>query len=202
MTLDAQLEALLFLSSHSMSLAKLAEMTSASADEVRAAVERLVERYHGEGSGLRLVRHAQSVQLATAPELSKLVTALLKDEQRSELTKPALETLTIILYRGPMTKAELDTIRGVNCSLILRNLLIKGLIETADGGGALAHYQVTFDFLRFLGVERVNDLPDYDKLHTDDHIDKLLNPSVPTDGNADAGEPETVDQSESMPPAQ
>jgi chromosome segregation and condensation protein ScpB len=90
----------------------------------------------------------------------------------------------------------------VNCSLILRNLLIKGLIETADGGGALAHYQVTFDFLRFLGVERVNDLPDYDKLHTDDHIDKLLNPSVPTDGNADAGEPETVDQSESMPPAQ
>jgi segregation and condensation protein B len=106
MTLDAQLEALLFLSSHSMSLAKLAEMTSASADEVRAAVERLVERYHGEGSGLRLVRHAQSVQLATAPELSKLVTALLKDEQRSELTKPALETLTIILYRGPMTSTR------------------------------------------------------------------------------------------------
>ncbi len=186
MTIDAHLEALLFLSNHPMSLAKLAELADASTDEVRAALDRIDERFSGEGTGIRLVRHAQSVQLATAPELSKLVLALQKDEQRAELTKPALETLTIIVYRGPISKAELDTIRGVNCSLILRNLMIKGLIETADSPGAVTRYQVSFDFLRHLGVQRVEDLPDFDKLHSDEHIEKLLNPSVPQDGNAES----------------
>lgn len=187
MTLEAKIEALLFNSSHPLSLAKLAQLTGAPPSDVNAAVTALGGRLQAEARGIRLIRHAQSVQLATSADASGLIAAFLKDEQRAELTKPGLEALTIIAYRGPIAKSELDVIRGVNCSLILRNLLIKGLVETADGPAALGtRYQVTFDFLRFLGVEQVSELPEYEKLHTDEFIDKLLHPPVPKE--TDVGE--------------
>ena len=193
MTLAAKIEALMFTSSHPIGLAKLAQLTGADVEDVKVAADELAGTLDGGERGIRLIRHAQSVQLATAPDAAKLISAFQKDEQRAELTKPALETLTIITYRGPISKAELDTIRGVNCSLILRNLLIKGLIETAEGSTSTGQrYQVTFDFIRYLGVERVEDLPEYEKLHSDEHIDKLLHPVIPTESKAEA-DPDQVE---------
>lgn len=198
MTLAAKIEALMFVSSHPIGFAKLAQLTGADVDAVKTAVDELAGQLDSGERGIRLIRHAQSVQLATAPDTAKLISAFQKDEQRAELTKPALETLTIITYRGPISKAELDTIRGVNCSLILRNLLIKGLVETADGSTTtVPRYQVTFDFVRYLGIERVEDLPEYEKLHSDEHIEKLLHPKVPVEGETEV-EPESVEAGSEM----
>ena len=95
---------------------------------------------------------------------------MIEEQIISELTQPQLEALTIIAYRGPITKLELETIRGVNCSLILRNLLIKGLI-TANGG----KYQITVKFMQHLGISSVEELPDYDRLSKSETIEEVLN---------------------------
>ena len=104
-----------------------------------------------------------------------VIQEFIKDETTGELSKPSLEALTIIAYRGPVAKIDLDRIRGVNCALILRNLLIRGLIEGKfDKKKNETYYTVTFDFIRFLGLNKINDLPDYVRLHQDETIDRML----------------------------
>ena len=92
-----------------------------------------------------------------------------------ELTRPSIETLTIIAYRGPITKPEIEQIRGVNCSLILRNLLMRGLVEESESVERLQPvYAISADFLRHLGLHAISDLPDYATLHGDEKISQLL----------------------------
>ena len=98
-----------------------------------------------------------------------------------ELTPPSVETLTIIAYRVPITKPAIEQIRGVNCSLILRNLLIRGLIEEHEDKQRLQNtYTISFEFLRHLGVDRVEDLPQYIELHADEIVQQFIQetPSV------------------------
>jgi segregation and condensation protein B len=120
-------------------------------------------------------------QMSTAPDSSKMVKDFLKDEITGELTRPALETLTIVAYRGPISKPDLEQIRGVNCSLILRNLMIKGLVEvkSSDKSGE-ALYNITFDFMRYLGIKKTSELPDYEKLSKNEILEKVLNLSSET----------------------
>lgn len=172
-------EALLFISSHALSAKKLAEQTGCSLEDVRAALQELMEQYRGEGKGVQLNRLGDSYQFATTGETNGVVQAFLEEEEKKELTKPSLETLTIIAYRGPITKAELELIRGVNCSLILRNLLIRGLIEEQfDKQAMITRYQVTFDFLHYLGIREPRELPEYDKLNSDENLQRLLQESA------------------------
>ncbi len=127
---------------------------------------------------MRIVRTGSEVQMMTSPELSKLVRDFLKDELTGDLTRPQLETLTIIAYRQPITKPELEQIRGVNCSLIIRNLLMRGLIETEESKEKFGPvYRVTHELMRLLGITEVRELPDYDTLHTDAHIEAVLDQS-------------------------
>lgn len=92
-----------------------------------------------------------------------------------ELSRPSLETLTIIAYRQPISKMDLDRIRGVNCALILRNLLLHGLIEGKyDKTKDETYYTVTVDFIRFLGISEVSALPDYDRLSHHDSLERVL----------------------------
>ncbi len=113
--------------------------------------------------------------MVTSGESSGLVREFIKDETTGELTRPSLEALTIIAYRGPVSKTDIDRIRGINCSLILRNLLIRGLIEAKrDNKRNETYYDLSFDFLRHLGLNNIKELPDYEKLHQDDTIDKIL----------------------------
>ncbi|MCG2700667.1 SMC-Scp complex subunit ScpB, partial [Candidatus Parcubacteria bacterium] len=96
-------------------------------------------------------------------------------ETTGELSRPSLESLTIIAYRGPVAKIDLDRIRGINCALILRNLLLRGLIEGKyDNKKKETYYSVTFDFIKFLGINNIKELPDYERLNKDDTIDRML----------------------------
>jgi segregation and condensation protein B len=173
--LDSKIESILFIAARPLPLKKLAELVEGSRDEVNAALDRIAGRYNVAGSGIRLLRVADSVQLATSPEHSGLVQDYLKDETTGELTKPSLETLTIIAYRGPISKAELEQVRGVNCSLIIRNLMMRGLIEASgDPGDIMTTFNVTMDFIRFLGVSSIEELPDYDALRSHENVARVL----------------------------
>lgn len=172
--LEHQIESLLFIAGKPLSVRKLADMLHAKPSEITSAADTLLERYK-EDKGIHIMRVDDNYQMATSPAQADLIETFIKSEQTGELTKPSLETLTIIAYRGPITKAELEQIRGVNCSLILRNLLIRGLIEAGfDRKLKITVYQVTLQFLEFLGVSTTRDLPEYEKLHNDVRLRELL----------------------------
>ncbi len=173
--LEAKIEAILFIVAKPLTIKKLADFLEVKPKEVAAAIEELSRRLNGASSGLRLARSGDEVQLMTSPECAGLVRNFVKDEISGELTRPQLETLTVIAYRQPVTKPELEQIRGVNCSLIIRNLLMRGLIEEEEAKEKLGLvYRVSHEFLRFLGLSEVRELPDYEKLHLDQHLISAL----------------------------
>jgi len=111
-----------------------------------------------------LVELDGKVVLRSAPQYTETLEQLRKEELSRDLGKAGLETLSIILYRAPVTRAEVDYIRGVNSTFIIRNLLIRGLIEkTPNPNDARSFlYKPTFSLLSFLGISNINELPEYE----------------------------------------
>lgn len=173
--LTSKLESILFVTNRPLSAKKLADVLGVSPKDVEAALDELFRDYHARGGGITLTRVGKEYQFMTAGENAKAVNEFVREEFTGELTRPSLETLTIIAYRGPITKPELEQIRGVNCSLILRNLMIRGLIESAEDKKILAtRYWITHDFLRYLGIREASELPNFAKLTADMRIDDVL----------------------------
>ena len=162
--LHAKIEALLFFKGEPISIKKIGEILDASEEEVENALQILVE--NKKGSGLVIIRTDSEVALGTSPLASEFLEALRKDELTKELSKAALETLSIILYKQGISRSEIDYIRGVNSSFILRNLLIRGLIEKAqDKNDSRKNiYLPSVDTLRFMGVTNVSELPNYNEV--------------------------------------
>ena len=175
MDIDAQLESILFLSPNAMRTMELATLIGVSEDDVTSALTRLDVVYNAGRRGIRLAQHEGRYRMTTSPESADAVAAFVEDEVHGALTKPQLETVTVIAYRGPITKGDLEHIRGVHCGIILRNLLVRGLIESKEDPTLLQTvYSVSMDFLHTLGVEHIDQLPDYATLHTADVIDRVL----------------------------
>ncbi|MDP3970939.1 MAG: SMC-Scp complex subunit ScpB [bacterium] len=173
--LQAGIEAILFVEAKSISFKRLAKWLNASVEDIKTGVQELSKQFEEAQHGLRILVTNDEVQMATAPEQHDLIASIIKDERTGELTKPSLETLAIIAYRNPVTKAELEMIRGVNCTLILRNLLIRGLItESFDKKRGIDVYDVTTEYLQLLGVGASKDLPNYEKLSRDITIGETL----------------------------
>ncbi len=164
MTLEAQIEAVLFWKSEPISLTKLAQALGKNETEISASLEILEQNL--ENRGVSLIRKNDEVMLGTNPEISSLIEKLTKEELSRDLGRASLETLTTILYKNPISRAEIDYIRGVNSSFILRHLMVRGLVERianpADARSFL--YQPTFELLQNLGVRKVEDLPEYGTL--------------------------------------
>lgn len=174
MKLDQTIEAILFAAGKPLTARKLAELMDVKADEVEDALEVLRERLQ-EGGGLMLQEYGKEFELVTQPEAAEVVKKVIKDEEQAELTRASLEALTILAYRGPMTRPELEQIRGIQSSLILRNLMIRGLVEQKDDERlGQPTYAVTFDFMNHLGLSSVKDLPDYEVLRGNAAISDVL----------------------------
>jgi len=175
MELSTKIEAILFASSKPISMKRLAKLVGEKQAMVEVEVHKMKGEKNTEESGVHLLEHEGFVQLVTNPALTELVGSMTKEEFSGELTRPQLETLTIICYRGPVTKPEIEQIRGVNCSLILRNLMVRGLVrEEEDSARLQPVYTPTADFLRHRGLTTIADLPDYETYHSDERITKLL----------------------------
>ncbi len=187
MNLEQALEAILFYKSEPVGLSKLAEMLSAKEEAVAQALTNLESSLTARG--VVLLTKDGNYLLGTAPEASEIIEKLIKEELSRDLGKAGLETLAIILYEGPVSRAEIDYIRGVNSSFILRNMLVRGLIERVNkpGDARAFLYRPSFDLLRHLGVSRVEDLPDFATIKKE-----LANFRVSSGGENDLEENEKI----------
>lgn len=162
--LEALIEAVLFWRSEPLPVVKLAQAVARPEGEVRDALKALEE--HLTNRGVQLMWKDDEVMLGTSPAAGDLIARLTKEELSHDLGRAGLETLTTILYKNPITRSEIDYLRGVNSSFILRHLLVRGLVERitnpADARGYL--YRPTFQLLQHLGLRRVEDLPEYGTL--------------------------------------
>ncbi|MFH1537238.1 MAG: SMC-Scp complex subunit ScpB [Patescibacteria group bacterium] len=175
MEIKAKIESILFMSKRAVSTKKIADLIGIDKKEVKNLISEMKEEYKQRNSGLTIVTQGERVEMATHPDNNELMRKYLKDERTGELTGPSLETLTIIAYRGPITKAELEMIRGINCSMIIRNLLIRGLInEKMDNKKGVPIYTVSINFVKYLGLSDISELPDYQKLNQDIKLGQIL----------------------------
>ncbi len=168
MNLSTQIEAILFWKGEPIEKKKLESMLKVSFDELETGLNELEKSLTGRG--IRLIRTETELELRTAPEMSDMITAFTKEELVKDLGKAGLETLSIILYRAPVKRNDIDYIRGVNSSFIIRNLLVRGLIERVterEGSGRGFAYKPTIDLLAHLGVSKLEELPDYLKVQAE-----------------------------------
>jgi segregation and condensation protein B len=167
MNLSAKIEAILFWKAEPVSIKKLASLLNVKAEEVKAGLVELENALRGRG--VTLVQTDEDVMLGTAKELSPLIEQLTKDELTRDLGKAGLETLSIVLYQGPISRADIDYIRGVNSQFILRALLIRGLVERVDNPSDARSYlyKPTLDLLSNLGVSKISELPEFDQVKKD-----------------------------------
>jgi segregation and condensation protein B len=161
MNLEAQIEAVLFYKAEPMQKTALAELFSVSLPEVEVALGALAASLTNRG--VQLVLTDTVVQLATASAASALIEQVRKDELRGDIGKAGAETLSIILYRGPISRIEIDRIRGVNSAFIIRNLLIRGLIERKPHptDSRSFTYVITTQLLNQLGITNRESLPEF-----------------------------------------
>ncbi|NCN52501.1 SMC-Scp complex subunit ScpB [Candidatus Parcubacteria bacterium] len=147
-----------------MKIAVLAKFFEVSEDEVRTALEALGERL--KSGAIRLILTDSEAVLATSPQLSETIEKLRKDDLKKDIGKAGAETLAIVLYRGPLSRVEIDRIRGVNSTFILRNLLIRGLVERRanPNDSRSFHYAITPELFAHLGVERREQLPEFEDI--------------------------------------
>ncbi|MFQ5594075.1 MAG: SMC-Scp complex subunit ScpB [Anaerolineae bacterium] len=159
-SITSLIESLLFVADEPVALSDLARTLDVSTKEVGDAVARLSEAYANRG--LRIQRVNGRVQMVTAPETAPTIERFLGLELSGKLSEAAMETLAIIAYRQPITRPQIDVIRGVNSDGVLRTLVARGLIEDVgrlDTVGRPILYGTTFAFLQHFGLESLDDLP-------------------------------------------
>lgn len=164
--LMAALESLLFIYGEPIGLEKIAELLEVEQKEVEEVINGFEIRLKTDNSrGLMLNRINNQIQLATKPDFQKLGEKIIKEEIKENLTPATLETLSIVAYNGPIARSTIDYLRGVNSGYILRNLLVRGLIERYPDPQRpyVFLYNVSFDFLKHMGLAKQEELPEYQK---------------------------------------
>lgn len=164
--LKSIIESLVFASGESISIKKLISISGKKKEEIEKVLDELSTEYKETNRGIQILRNGENISMATAKENGEYVKKLQQSDMDEELSKAALETLSIIAYRGPIGRGALEEIRGVNCSFVLRKLLMRGLIERVDNpdDARTYLYQVAFDLLKKMGIEKVENLPNYEDL--------------------------------------
>jgi len=161
----AELEALLFIHGEPVSYQKIEKVLGLKKEECDSVVEDLKRRFEDRGRGLQLIKNKDKVQLATKPDFNKILEDFVKEELSEDLTPASLEALAIIAYLGPISRAKIEYLRGVNSIVILRSLMIRGLIERSPDpehpSGFV--YEPSFDLMKQLGLASKENLPEYAK---------------------------------------
>ncbi len=174
-SLTRKLEALLFMSPQPVSARELASFLGFPLGEVESALEELSEHYAA-GHGLSLLRSAGGWQMTTAPDLCETVGGFQVNAERLRLSRAALECLAIIAYNQPVTRPEIEEIRGVRSDRVIDTLLRCGLIKSAGRkkeAGAPILYRTTSLFLDLFGLNAIGDLPPLGEYDSDIEVGKL-----------------------------
>ncbi len=161
--LTQHLEAILLFKNEPVSYKELSKILEIDTTELRQVVKDLQTAY--KDRGIVVVTTDDEVSLGTHPEASALIEKIQKEELSRELGRAGLETLAIVAYKGPISRREIDHIRGVNSGFIIRNLLVRGLIERSESetGERSFSYKPTLELWRYLGVTKREELPEFEK---------------------------------------
>lgn len=173
MELESKIEGLLFYKGEDMTISKIVELLKVETEEVNQAILKLEQTL--EGRGLTLIKKDNSICLGISKELSPIIESIRKEELTKDLSKASIETLSIIMYKNGVSRSEIDYIRGVNSSFIIRNLLVRGLIEKIidEKDSRRNIYRPSFDTLSYMGVTSIENLPNYKNIRKD--IDNVIN---------------------------
>lgn len=155
------LESVLFVADEPVTVGQLAETFQIKRSLVRKAIRSLADDYRERG--LRVQFESDRVQMVTAPEVAEHVQRFLGLQLSGKLSMPALETLAIVAYQQPITRPDIEAIRGVNCQGVLKNLTARGLIEAVDRRDTVGRpivYATTFEFLQYFGLGNLEQLPE------------------------------------------
>lgn len=166
--LQNHIEALIFCSPGPIKIADikscLSEMFAADVpdDDILGAISRLEEKYNAEEFAFQINKAAGGYQFLTKPAYQSSISIMLKQQSKRRLSTSALETLSIIAYKQPITKTEVEHIRGVNCDYAVQKLLDKGLVEIrgkSEGVGRPMLYGTTVKFMEYFGINDISELP-------------------------------------------
>ena len=165
MVLEKIIESVLFFLGEPVATSRLCRITDKKESEVYEALS--VLKNNLKERGLALLEKDDKIFLTTSQESSEILKKLQKEELEGELTKAAGEVLSIVIYKNPATRIEIDYIRGVNSSFVLRNLAVRGLVERVicPNDRRMYQYRPSFELLRHLGIENFANLPDYQELN-------------------------------------
>ncbi len=161
----AELEALLFIHGEPLTFKKIQAVLDIKPAELDDLIGEFKKQLDSESRGLSLLSDTEKIQLVTKPQFGKILEKFVKEELSEDLSPASLETLAIVSYFAPISRAKIEYLRGVNSSFILRSLLLRGLVERypdPDRMNAFL-YRLTFDLLKHFGVGKQESLPDYEK---------------------------------------
>jgi segregation and condensation protein B len=160
--LRAALEAILLVADEPVPVVVLAQVLERPRSEVTAELHHLAEEYTAGGRGFDLREIAGGWRFYTREDCAPLVERFVSDGQEVRLTQAALETLAVVAYRQPVSRARVSAVRGVNCDSVMRTLVLRGLVEEAgtDADTSAILYRTTGYFLERLGLASLEDLPD------------------------------------------
>lgn len=177
--MEKYIESILLISDKAISIKELAKLLDVKSDKIKESIAKIQKRFNIEDSGIHLVESWGKVQFTTNPDCENIVKELVKEELNNNLSDASMETLTIIAYKGPITKSEIEQVRGVNCAMILKNLLIKGLINEESSKDKLFKvYNITTDFLKYLGINNIEELPNYEELSKNQIIEEIIEEKI------------------------
>jgi segregation and condensation protein B len=161
--MEKKIEAILFYKNEPVSIKKLATILETNEDIIRQELKKLSLAL--ENRGICLVMTGDCASLNTNSDMSELIEKIAKDEMSREIGKAGLETLSIVVYNGEISRRDIDYIRGVNSGFILRNLLIRGLVEKVPDpkDSRTFKYKPSIELLAHLGIKTLEELPDRQK---------------------------------------
>jgi segregation and condensation protein B len=159
--LENKIEAIMLFKNEPVSFIELSKSLEVSIEEIKNAIDSLQEFY--KDRGIVIISTGDKASFGTNKNTSELIDKMQKEEFSRDLGRAGLETLSIILYKAPVSRREIDYIRGVNSGFIVRNLLIRGLIEKSEGeiGERSFSYKPTLELFRYLGIKNKEELPEF-----------------------------------------
>lgn len=167
---EAIIEGVLFAAGDSVDIERISDILDIDVKSTRAVMTALMDKYDSENRGLKIIRLEDSYQMCTRGEYSEYISKLAQPRRAQTLSNAAMEVLSIVAYKQPVTRAVIEQIRGVSCDSLVNRLLERNLIQEIgrlDTPGRPMLFGTTEEFLRCFGVASVTDLPDYEKISSE-----------------------------------
>lgn len=196
------LEAVVFASPEPVKLSRLAQFLEVDLSQLKQVAKNLTEDYEMNERGIRLVEVAGGFQFVTAPASAPILREYFKKDKKVRLSRSALETLAIIVYNQPVTRPEIDAVRGVNSDGVLKTLLEKRLVDIAgrkDEPGKPLLYRTTDEFLKVFGLKSLKDLPDIKELEELVEMEEVMEETRVEDTTLEPDKSGDLDRAQSAP---